>query len=228
MGFHIILLQKEGGIRHKYVDSLEEMADISGINKNTIVYQGERDWVPAVVGDSELYKLFAEDWYRAGIKAQKVFQQQAKEKGFMLESINQDKNSFKAYADIADMPIKRGDFIVRNAGGVEVDVKCRSFRRINNERYFDFAEADLNKHWNMSQHTQCPVIIAVYQRNGDGVRENRLFMFEVKELRDKIQEVERQHREDVGFCYRIPLSKTYPGFDLLEKHNNQAKRNGTP
>ena len=171
MGFHIIIFKEGNGIEHRYVKSYEEIVHVQGLKKDSIIYQGEENWYPVVVGASPIFKNFTEDWYRAAMNAQQIFQKQAEDLGFILEAINQNQESFKSYTKVAKASIKRGDFIIRNATGIEVDVKCRSFRKVNNEMHFDFNKDEFNKYLNMIEHTQTPVIIAVYRRSRDQAKE---------------------------------------------------------
>ena len=167
MGYHIINIT-ENGIKSEYVNDKKALMNLDTITEDSIIYQGEPHWTPLQVKNTE-FKSYCIDWYRAGLKAQEYFKTQAKEQGLILEELIQDKESFQQYLISNEyIAIKRGDFLVRNYGNLEVDVKCRSFRHLSNrELSFRFSCNDVEKHLNMQEYTQTPIIIAVYQRNGD-------------------------------------------------------------
>lgn len=219
VGYHVIILKEGNQMEHTYVESYEKLAYVSDLSKDSIIYEGESHWKPVIAGTCDRYKHFAEDWFRAGIKAQDVFWRQANEQGYMLETIKQDQESFKSYINKAkSLPIKRGDFLIRDAGGIEIDIKCRTFYRENGERYFNFSEEDFCKHINMISLTNTPVIIGVYERLGDGVKEDQFFMFEIKKLEQELENITVQIRDDVGPCFKIPLGLTKKGFRVIEKY----------
>lgn len=127
MGFHVIIKAENGQLDSHYADSLEKLADFSDIAADSIIYQGESDWKPVILGTDDRYKHLAEDWFRAGVKAQRLFRRQAIDHGLMIEDLSQDVESFKGYTKNANIPIKRGDFLIRNAKNKEVDTKCKTF-----------------------------------------------------------------------------------------------------
>ena len=149
MGYHIINIT-ENGIKSEYVNDKKSLMNLDTITEDSIIYQGEPHWTPLQVKNTEL-KNYCIDRYRAGLKAQEYFKTQAKEQGLILEELIQDKESFQQYL-ISDeyIEIKRGDFLVRNYGNLEIDVKCRTFRYLNDEELsFHFSCKDLEKHLNM-------------------------------------------------------------------------------
>lgn len=214
MGYHIINIT-EDGIKSEYVNDKKALMNLDTITENTIIYQGEAHWTPLQVKDTE-FKNYCIDKYRAGLKAQEYFKTQAKEQGLILEELIQDKESFQQYL-ISDeyIAIKRGDFLVRNYRNLEIDVKCRSFHYLKDgELSFRFSCDDLEKHLNMQKYTQTPIIIAVYQRNGDNfIPEIPYFISidKIKELSSTLGKV--SVKNDV--CYEIPLRLTIQSFDYI-------------
>jgi len=215
MGFHVINIE-DGKLKHDYVEIIEELAYVEFINDNSVIYQGEEHWRPFKVSESSKYQKFAQGWYRAGIQAQELFKKQAKAEGFILEELNQDQRSFKFYtANSENLSIKRGDFIIRNYANIEIDVKCRSFRKEKGEIYFDFLEEDAYKHKNMQSFTKTPVLIAVYENRDNCPVEESVYFFKIDDILDNndLRIVSR----DFGDCYRIPVSFTNKGFDFIEQ-----------
>lgn len=117
MGYHIILNQNKQGLEHYYVEDIEDLATFK-IQPSSIIYEGEVHWSPLMAKNDETYNQYTQDWYRAGIKAQKLFKEQALQHKYIIEELSQDKNSFKQYYNISKefIKVKRGDFILRNAG----------------------------------------------------------------------------------------------------------------
>ena len=96
MGYHVVNISDKR-LSHEYVEDYEELAYLDFITEDSIIYQGEPHWNPFKVSDSEKYKHLAQGWFRAGIQAQELFKEQAIEKGYILEALNQDQKSFVAY-----------------------------------------------------------------------------------------------------------------------------------
>lgn len=216
MGYHIINITKKG-IKSQYVATEKDLMNINTITDDTIIYQGEPHWTPLQVGKSE-FKNYCNDYFRAGLKAQEYFKIQAKENGFILEELYQDKNSFQQYLLTNEyLAIKRGDFLVRNFGNIEIDVKCRSFHTINKQLIFRFKCEDVEKHLNMQKLTSSPIIIAVYQRNGDDLKKAIPYFISIDEI-NRQKENFKTHDEkenNTGLCYEIPINLTTQSFDYI-------------
>lgn len=215
MGYHIINITKTG-IKSEYVNDKKALMNLDTITEDTIIYQGESHWTPLQIKNTE-FKNYCKDWYRAGLKAQEHFKTQAKEEGLILEELMQDQVSFQQYL-ISDkyIDIKRGDFLVRNYGNLEVDVKCRSFRYLSNrELSFRFSCNDAEKHLNMQEYTQTPIIIAVYQRDGDKFIPKIPYFISIDRIKELSSTLEKVFVENVGNCYEIPLRLTIQSFDYI-------------
>ena len=222
MGYHIINITKDG-IKSKYVNDKKALMNLDTITENTIIYQGEAHWTPLQVKDTE-FKNYCKDWYRAGLKAQEHFKIQAKKEGLILEELIQDKESFQQYL-ISDkyIAIKRGDFLVRNYGNLEVDVKCRSFRYLKDgELSFRFSSDDLEKHLNMQKYTQTPIIIAIYKREGDSFQENIPYFISVDRIKKHSNELTTffEENNNTGDCYEIPIKLTVQNFEYIKDFEN--------
>ena len=215
MGYHIINIT-ENGIKNEYVNDKKALMNLDTITEDSIIYQGEPHWTPLQVKNTE-FKSYCLDWYRAGLKAQEHFKTQAKEQGLILEELIQDKESFQQYLISNEyIAIKRGDFLVRNYGNLEVDVKCRSFRQLSNrELSFRFSCSDVEKHLNMQEYTQTPIIIAVYQRNGDKFIPKIPYFISIDRIKELSSTLEKVFVKNVGDCYEIPLKLTLQSFDYI-------------
>lgn len=218
MGYHIIVKVSTVGIESHYVESLDELVELQGLGDDAIIYQGEEHWKPVRVRDDDRYRYYLEPWFRAGMSAQRLFGNLASTNGFMIEQIHQDQKSFQSYVTNASKPIRRGDYLVRNASGVEVEVKCKELREYDGVPCFWMNYSDVKKHHNMMDVTRTPVVIAFFSRNGDRPDADSLRMIEVERiLKEKGKEV--TYVETKGKpALTIPARLTIPGFELLEEY----------
>ncbi len=226
MGYHIVNIEN-GNLKHDFVESYEELSYIEFITEDSIIYQGEKHWKPFKVSDHEKYKHFSKGWFRAGIQAQELFKEQASSQGYILEELNQDQKSFISYTtNVNKIPIKRGDFLIRNFANIEIDIKCRSFMTINGKQYFDFKCEDVTKHSNMQNFTNTPILIAVYENIKSRPVEEDVFMFSINSLVEN-KKIEIHYRKNIGNCYRIPIDFTVKGFQLIDDIYNKITYNKT-
>lgn len=224
MGYHIVNLGNDE-IEHTYVKTKMEIAFLNNITDDTIIYQGEEQWKPVRVGNESNYKNYSKDWFRAGMKAQEVFKKQAKLEKLMLEELFQDERSFRQYL-IKDeyFPIKRGDFLIRNFGNIEIDIKCRRFYEDRQKIIvFNLRCEDVKRHLNMQSLTNTPIFIAVYQRNGDEVIEETPYFFSISETDFSEYNKIYVKADNTGYCYQIPLGKTEQNFNYIKDNNTRSK-----
>lgn len=215
MGFHIINIDNNELV-HQYAKNEYELA-ILDIREDTIIYQGESHWIPEKVIDSKKYAIWANDWYRAGIKAQEIFKKQAKKNNLILEELFQDQESFKSYTEaVKKVPIKRGDFLIRNIRNLEIDVKCRKFYEVNGQLVFNFKVQHYYMHKNMMDFTKTPIIIAVYENIDNIPNSNNLRMFSIEWIQENKLNIE--NFKNIGKCFQIPVKETFEGFELLERY----------
>lgn len=190
-------------MKYTYVERIEDLVMVDGINEKSIIFQGNADNPPQQVGTSSRFLCLRKDWYRAGLRAQVIFVKLAHCRKLLLEELGQDQEHFRAYVKAIKGPVKRGDFLVRNRGNIEIEVKCRSFYG-RTHPYFLFSEEDLNKHLNMEKVTKTPIVIAVFQRKGDKPVETSLCMITVDRVVELLPQLVREQKE-YGWVYRIPL-----------------------
>lgn len=217
MGYHIINLI-EGKLKHRYVDSYDDLCYENTITDDSIIYQGEEQWKPCKVSESNLYKSFASDNFRVGMKAQQLFKKQANEYGLILEELDQKQESFKSYTSNVDKLIKRGDFLVRNFGNIEIDVKCRAFRKSyeqEDEDFIFFDILDFKKHLNMQSFTKTPILIAIYERDDENcneVKEDKIYFISIDEMKRKKRLFKSSSQQ-----FRIPVEYLNIGFEYVEQ-----------
>lgn len=218
MGYHIINVI-DGRLEHCFVENYEKLCYEDTITEDSIIYQGEEKWKPSKVSENDMYKLLANEDFRIGIRAQYLFKEQADKEGFILEDLNQNQESFKIYTNNVDKPIKRGDYLVRNFGNMEIDVKCKTFERfyINPEETFFYFECDnLTKHLNMQSFTKTPILIAVYERSQQDrtqIKENEIYFISI----DEMEKLRKTFPISPHSQYMIPTKCLNKGFDYIKE-----------
>jgi len=143
----------------------------------------------------------------------------------MLEELFQDENSFQQYL-INDeyFAIKRGDFLIRNYGNIEIDIKCRSFYKDKQgQKVFNFKCDDVERHMNMQSLTKSPIIIAVYERNGDEVIGKTPYFFSIEQVDFSTLQKIYIKSENTGYCYQIPLKITSADFKFIKDYHITKK-----
>ncbi len=235
MGFHIIVQPTNtDDMQYHYVEKINDLANFN-LEKHSIIYEGEKKWKPTMLKHSNRFVNFSHDWHRVGIKAQELFRKQSIENNFMIEELSQDQESFKGYTNVTKdfLNIKRGDFLIRNYGNLEIEVKCRNIKWDRKKKYyfFYFNAEHLEKHLNMMKLTKTPILIAIYKRKKDEPLENSLRMIEVSYMKkliiekSLIKEPQKNSKGEKYFVYRIPLKHTMEGFKLVEYLKTKKKLN---
>ena len=224
MGYHIFSV-KGNSIDYTYADNEIELAKIDTITEDSFIYQGEKHWAPTQVKNDERLKNYSEDWFRAGIKAQELFKKQAKDRDLILEELYQDRNSFQQYRISGKhVEIKRGDYLIRNLGNIEIDVKCRTLHVDGDEKIFYFKCKDVQRHLNMQKYTNTPVLIAVYERlSEDIVRDDIPYFISIDKIKSNENFLEKTNikQENTGWCYQVPLTMTSQTFEYIKEIYNQ-------
>lgn len=218
MGYHLINII-DGKLEHCFKETYEELVYEDAITGDTIIYQGEEKWRPFKISESEIYKGLANEDFRIGIRAQHLFKKQADKEGFILEDLNQNQESFKIYTNNVDKSIKRGDYLVRNFGNIEIDVKCKTFykpEKTPEEIFFYFECDDLTKHLNMQSFTKTPILIAIYERsqeNKNQIKEDTIHFISINEMK----RLKEKFQKSCYSQYKIPTKYLHQGFDYIRE-----------
>ena len=67
----------------------------------------------------------------------------------------------------------------------------------------------------MQEYTQTPIIIAVYQRNGDKFIPKIPYFISIDRIKELSSTLEKVFVKNVGDCYEIPLKLTLQSFDYI-------------
>lgn len=155
----------------------------------------------------------------AGGEAEVEFAELAEAEKYAVEKISQTKDGFRKYVRALDLGdgefrnIKRGDYIVRNAPQVEVEVKCLTPRpELRGGLSYTMKYRELKGLENMSRLTGVPVLIAIFERDGRGPKADSLKMVTLDDVLGK--------RTGGFYCKRrrvltIPLAAMRDGLSLL-------------
>ena len=227
MGYHLIIQKENGRIQHEYCEHFHELADYP-VEENSIIYEGEPHWKPFVVADHERYGKLANPSFRGSIKAEQLFLAQALENGYMLEVIDQDPSSFARYYGVSNdyLKIKRGDFLIRNVGNLEIEVKCKKVYWNEGMPHIYFERDHLERHMKMQEYTRTPVLLAFYERcaqDGENPMADRLYMMDMDYIWEKLVKRKklRPVKSENGDVYRIPVAKFMKGFGLVEHYKEK-------
>lgn len=163
----------------------------------------------------------------AGLKAEKIFAQQALQNRWLLEKIPQDKENFKRYKEVASDPVKRGDFICRNCNNLEIEVKCKSVYSKKSTKVFLIEYSQIKRHMEMNKLTDSKTIFAFYERNGSSVVENSLRMVDLDFLQSTHDYKKGRLYNAKLKCVEIPFKYTRPGFEVLSILVNKTPRQST-
>lgn len=211
MGYHVIYGTESGGLKTDYVETEEELLELP-LTKECIVYNGLHEWKPKRLGDNRDLEILTEDWFKAGRKAEKLFYEQANEK-YILEKLSQDVLSFESYRSTDGNWLKRGDFLLRDIYNLEIEVKCLT---IENE-YFLLKCSHHFNHKNMQDKSNIPVVFAIYERKKASIASSKLRMISSHKIEELRQENKLKYKTiDGKKLFKIPLSETKPGFELIE------------
>lgn len=223
MGYHLIITNDNGEIESHYAENINDFVEFSNINEKSIIYQGEKDWKPIVIGKDKKYINLVEEKFRAGIKAEKLFKKQAIEHGLMVEDLSQDPESFKAYKSNSKAGIKRGDYLIRNARNLEIEVKCFSYYFINKKEYIYFSLEQYYKHLNMKKFTGSPIIIAFYKRDKDTPIKDSLKMIDLQTIQEELYKKVFVDKEEK--VLKIPIYLTKEKFTLIDDIKKEINEN---
>lgn len=157
--------------------------------------------------------------YYAGSVAEDVFERQAFDARppWVVERIPQSKEAMQRYRAAAGRSVKRADFIVRNCGGAEVEVKCKTRYIRGRDEYYLLTYSEVKRHEAMRDSiTHAAVVFAFYERAGRRVLPETLrmvdlaFLFRTSDYRAGNLYLRQQK------ALMLPFRYMRPGFEVLE------------
>jgi hypothetical protein len=149
----------------------------------------------------------------AGIRAEWHFSALAEQKRWVLERVDQSRGGLAKYRALAGRSVKRGDYICRNCGNAEIELKCKSLYRGDDCYYIEYSE--IKRLQEMQRITGAPVVFALMERVGSGVRPGSLRMCQLDFLMQTQDYRHRRLYDAATKCIRVPLKYTLPGFQVL-------------
>lgn len=226
MGYHIIISNNTNRIDSHYIENIEELAIVDNLTQNTIIYEGEKHWTPVAIGADDKYSNYLKDWFCAGIRAQNLFKELAQNNQLIVEDISQDQESFKQYTDSAPTSIKRGDFLIRNARNIEIEVKCRTLYTAcdaTKSCYYKISFSETKKLDAMQKITGIPIIVAFFTRSGRQPLAETLKMISISKIM-KEAKLKKVWYEEKNKDYCVPLSLMEDGFTLIDRARESISR----
>ncbi|HOP74634.1 MAG TPA: hypothetical protein PLC07_06210 [Bacillota bacterium] len=221
MGYHIIIKSNEC-INRYYIENLDQLYDIEGIDKNSIIYQAEETWKPYLISEVDQYQKYIDRSFRIGVKAEKLFEKYADESNLILEKIDQSKKSLVKYIKQSNgKPVKRGDFLVRGYEVeklVEIEVKARKFiidKDIGLCFGLDYTE--FKRLENMMNTTKNLIVFSVYQVINDEILSEVPYFISLHEIKILNKENELKYISDGKFIL-IPIKHCSLGIDGINKY----------
>lgn len=208
-----------------YVNRMEELIyQIEGDLEDVVVVHGSRDNEPYFLKNSKEFKNFCSQKYRIGINAQDFFVKMAKENKFIVEAIPQDQDSYKDYCVLDSISVKRADYNIRNCSGLEVDVKCLTFYKVNKEECFYIKYKEVMGFERMRSLCNNNTVLAIFKQKNKMVEDDSLIMIELSKILEENNRSVSYDNEKK--CLIVPVSLATPGFELLEEHriNNHLYR----
>jgi hypothetical protein len=144
-------------------------------------------------------------------KAENKFIELANLSGWIVEKLPQDQENFEQYWRICERKVKRGDFICRNRGNIEIEVKCLTLYPDNKFiKCFYIGIEECEKLLNMQDVTKTNIYFAFFEKNRNNEIANSplrmISLNEVKSFLDNYQENGEDLLSKNGDSYKIPLN----------------------
>lgn len=150
----------------------------------------------------------------AGARAEWYFAWLAEQKGWILERVDQSREGMAKYRAAAGRSVKRGDYICRNCGNVEIELKCKTLYPDGGGCFF-IEYSEIMRLQEMQRITGTSVVFALMEREGSRVRPESLRMVKLDFLLDTQDYRAGRLYVPSKKCVRVPLRYTRRGFEVL-------------
>lgn len=97
MGYHVIIEPELFPIKYTYVDRINELVLVEGINEKSVIIEGKSENPPQQVGVSVNFRHLGEEWYRAGLRALTIFAKLARDRQLVLEELSHGPENVRSY-----------------------------------------------------------------------------------------------------------------------------------
>lgn len=229
MGYHLITKNPDGSITTKYSKTFGGLLEYPEISDDSLIFEGEPHQAPGAITENALYQKYIKDEkFRAGVNAEILFKKQAKEHGLIAEPLSQDRDSYALYRIHAANPVKRGDFLLRNVGNIEIEVKCLTlyFSSAWGE-HFHVTFSQVKRHEEMQRCTGVPVVLAIYERCGDAPKADSLRMIRLQAILDAYNNKSKPklvNYDSEYKCLLVPESMAKKRFSLIDEEIQLLKK----
>lgn len=219
MGYHVITDPELFPVRYAYVERMEDLAAVEGINEKSIIVEGASDNPPWQTGIASGFRQLCPGGEPVRLRAKVIFAKLAGARRLMLADLSREEYAFQSYTQRSRTTDRKADFLIRTYGNLEVEVKCHTFYGKGAKLCFRLAAAEVERLSRLEEEEGRPAVIAVFRRKKDKPVEKSLRMIDRKSLVDLARQAECEDTAG-GLYYFIPVRKLRPGFDLLKDYNS--------
>jgi hypothetical protein len=165
------------------------------------------------------YNWIFQPQFYAGHAAENHCAELAERSRWVVERIDQSQAGFAKYRNASSEHIKRGDFICRNCGNAEIEVKCLSLQK-GGARYpgthFLLNYREKKGLDQMAKMADTRVVLALFERDGRGPVPGSLRMVALDFLCDTGDYRAGRLYDEATKCLIVPTKYTRPGFEVLD------------
>lgn len=176
------------------------------------IFAGDEDGIPPLVRIRLWFRSLFNPALAAGARAEWHFSTLARQRRWAVERVDQSRAGISQYRAVAGRSVKRGDYICRNCGNAEIELKCKTLYG-DGSYYIEYGEMMRLKE--MQRITGAPIVFALMERVGSGVRPGSLRMFHLDFLLQTHDYRAGRLYDERTRCVRVPLKYTRPGFEVL-------------
>jgi hypothetical protein len=200
-----------------YIENPQELINIEEIDENTIVYEADQEWKPYRIKENEILKTYIQRNNKLGLKGQQIFKDKMNQEKMIIEEIDQSQAGLKQYINIAnDKRIKRGDFIIRNKGNIEIEVKVRTFySNSENGYYFTIKYSELKSLERMQEILKNKIMFCVFQCINNKINEDKLYFITIDKILNGILNGFFEYDKKEKYL-KIPILCCNEGISYLE------------
>jgi len=120
--------------------------------------------------------------FKAGLHAERIQWTKIVAERLPARSIPQDIRRY--IRDFGHLPykVKRGDYMIGGRFNLEVEVKCRSFKRSSIGLFFEMDPEQIVRHHYMQKLTGNPVLFSIFRRKYDHAMEDEYYLITLESM----------------------------------------------
>ncbi len=219
MGYHVVTDPELFPLRYAYVEQMEDLPAVEGINEKSIIVEGAPDNPPWQIGGAASFRQLSPGGEPVRLRARTLFAKLAGARRLTLADLYREEFDFQSYTQRSRKTDRKADFLIRSYGNVEVEVKCQTFYGKGAKLCFRLSAEEVERLSRLEEEGGRPGVVAIFRQKKDKPVEKSLRMIDRKSLVDLARQTEGE-RTDEGLHYFIPVRKLWPGFDLLKDYGS--------